>query len=252
MDNRKEVKTILFDLGNTLIYFDGSWEDTLEKSYLSLTDALIHRGIDVDRDSFPAVFKSRMSQYFAEREDTLIEQTTESVLKSLLVELEIRSGRREDVRYALDAMYRITESCWRLEVDTIPLLEYLFRKGYQLGLVSNAADSRDVDRLIDEFQLRDYFSEILISASVGIRKPHPQIFNQVLSGLSPVPEETMMVGGTLNADVLGASKMGIQSVLITRRVDSTGAYDTSEQIQPDYVIDNLLDLIDILEQPTSV
>ena len=247
MDNRKKVKTILFDLGNTLIYFNGSWEETLEKSYLSLTDALIHRGINVDRDSFPAAFKYRMSQYFAERESTLIEQTTEHVLKSLLVEMEVRSARFEDVRFALDSMYRITEACWQLEDDTIPVLENLCQKGYQLGLVSNAADSRDVDRLIDEFQLRHYFSEILISASVGVRKPHPQIFNQVLSGLGVAPEETAMVGDTLKADVLGANQMGIQSVWITRRVDFARAHNRSEEIRPNHVIENLQDLIDILE-----
>ena len=127
------------------------------------------------------------------------------------------------------------------------MLEKLSQKGYQLGLVSNAADSRDVDRLIDEFQLRDYFSEILISASVGVRKPHPQIFSQVLTGLGAAPEETMMIGDTLNADVLGANQMGIQSVWITRRVDFTEAHDPPEEIRPDHVIENLLDLIDILE-----
>ena len=247
MGNGKKTKAILFDLGSTLIYFDGLWDEILEESYLSLAEALTGRGVPIQQDSFAAAFKERMSRYFAERESTLVEQTTANVLKSYLAELEIRNMRDEDLEHALDSMYQVTEARWRLEKDTIPLLEDLSQKGYRLGLVSNAADSRDVERLIDAFQLRNYFAEILISASVGVRKPHPLIFRMALEGLGAAPEEAMMVGDTLQADVLGANRLGIKSVWITRRVDSVKKQNDAGEISPDHVIENLRDLVDILE-----
>jgi len=250
-DLDKRIKAILFDLGNTLIYFDGCWEEILEESYLSLADALIERKIYVERDLFAAVFKERMSQYFAERETTLIEKTAGNVLRSLLVELGFLDVGDENLRFALDSMYRITEARWRLEEDTIPTLKSLHQKGYRLGLVSNAADTRDVERLMEGFQLNDYFSEIIISASVGIRKPHPHIFYKALEGLGAAPQETMMVGDTLNADVLGANQMGIESVWITRRVDLSGQDNHREEIRPDHVIENLWELIGVLDKPVS-
>jgi len=248
----KIIKAILFDLGNTLIYFDGCWEEILGESYLSLADALIDRGICVERDLFASIFKGRMSQYFAERETTLIEKTAGNVLRSLLAEMGFSDIGDEDLRFALDSMYRITEARWRLEEDTIPILESLRQKGYRLGLVSNAADTRDVERLMDGFQLNDYFSEVIISASVGIRKPHPQIFDNALVGLGAAPQETMMVGDTLNADVLGANRLGIESVWITRRVDFSEQDNHCEEIRPDHVIENLWELIGVLEKPVSL
>ena len=248
----KKIKVILFDLGNTLIYFDGCWQEILGESYFSLAEALIARGIYVDRDSFPVAFKDRMSRYFAEREITLVEETAGKVLASLLAEKGFYNVPEEDLQFALDSMYRVTEDRWRLEVDAIPTLEFLCREGYRLGLVSNAADARDVERLVEGFRLQTYFAEILISAAVGVRKPHPQIFQYALRGLGAVPRETMMVGDALQADILGANRMGIESVWLTRRVGFPGSEDLQEETRPDHVIGTLGELVDLLETPVSL
>ena len=91
--------------------------------------------------------------------------------------------------------------------------------GYTLALLSNAADDLDVQTLIDKNDLRHYFSFIRSSASAGLRKPHPHIFEEALRDLSLFPEQCVMVGDTLDADIKGANKLGIYSVWINRRVN---------------------------------
>lgn len=46
-------------------------------------------------------------------------------------------------------------------------------------------------------------------------KPHPQIYNQVLARLKGVPlDRILMIGDTLETDILGASRAGIHSALV--------------------------------------
>ena len=54
----------------------------------------------------------------------------------------------------------------------------------------------------------------MVSAEVGYRKPSPIIFQKALEQLKVKPQEAVMVGDTLEADVEGARKLGIKTILI--------------------------------------
>lgn len=72
-----------------------------------------------------------------------------------------------------------------------------------MGLVSNAGDDADVQNLVDKAQIRPFFQVILTSVKEGIRKPDPKIFWKALEALDAQPEEAVMVGDNLGADILG-------------------------------------------------
>jgi putative hydrolase of the HAD superfamily len=121
----------------------------------------------------------------------------------------------------LDAFYAITQNNWLLEEDAHSTLRALQLNDYKLALLSNAADDSDVQSLLDKNNLRHYFSFIRSSAASGYRKPHRQLFDEALRDLNLFPEQCIMVGDTLNADIEGANKIGIYSVWINRRVNKT-------------------------------
>ena len=75
------------------------------------------------------------------------------------------------------------------------------------------------------------FKRILVSgdADVGVRKPNPHIFELACDALGSPPEETLMVGDNLEADIQGALSYGMQAVYLG---SETGAgYETLPSIK---------------------
>jgi putative hydrolase of the HAD superfamily len=46
----------------------------------------------------------------------------------------------------------------------------------------------------------------------GVKKPHPYIFEMALSKANVDPRNTLMVGDSLEADVMGAKAMGMKAL----------------------------------------
>jgi HAD superfamily hydrolase (TIGR01662 family) len=147
---------------------------------------------------------------------------------------------------AMEAMYAVTQENWYPEEDAIPTLEKLQEIGYPLGVISNAADDENVQELIDKGELRPYFGFIVSSAACGIRKPDAHIFQLALDHFKVSPEKTVMIGDTLDADILGANRLGIYSIWITRRANKPPEGELS--IQPQAVISTLSEMPALLEE----
>jgi putative hydrolase of the HAD superfamily len=101
---------------------------------------------------------------------------------------------------------------FELYEDALPTLSELRRRGYALGLLSNTA--RDLGAFVEHHGLD--VDAVLTSGSHGKTKPHETIFRRMLELLAAEPEETLMVGDTLEDDVEGARAVGMQAVLLDR------------------------------------
>jgi HAD superfamily hydrolase (TIGR01549 family) len=244
----KQLKVLLFDLGFTLINFDGNFNKALQVSYGVLTDALLKMGCQVDKEKFSAKFTETISDYYRSRDTNLIEKPIEETLRKTLAYFSIDHLTESDLQRAVEAMYHYTESLWKIEPDAHQVLERLKELGYRMAVISNASNTPDLNRLIDNNGLRKYFEIVVISAEEGIRKPDPRIFVNTINKLGVKPENVVMIGDTLNADILGAQKAGIRSVWITRRADRPENKGVDEKIKPDYVVPDLASLIDVIEQ----
>jgi 2-haloalkanoic acid dehalogenase type II len=244
------IRVVLFDLGSTLIYFDASWLEVIPRATLALSDTLRQHGLNLPREEFANRFQQRMFEYYQQRETEFIEYTTQRILQNLLTELGF-SAPAPLLRRALDEFYGVTQSHWRVEDDTHPTLTCLVEQGYRLGLISNASDALDVHTLVDKAALRNYFEQILISAEVGIRKPHPRIFQLALDYFHIRPGEAVMVGDTLGADILGANQMGMRSIWITRRADTPDNRDHLDTIQPSATVATLAEIPPLLKRWSS-
>lgn len=243
----RRFEAVLFDLGSTLIYFDGAHEQAYAKSNEALWEALKSAGLELNREQFLEDFTSRMRQYFAEREMEFIEYTTAYILRTLLGEYGFHDLPDSLIQPALNARYAVSQAYWKREIDTLPTLEELRCRGYRMGMISNAGDDTDVQTLIDLAEIRPYFEAIITSASLGIRKPNPLIFKIMLDKMGLPAEKAVMVGDTLGADILGARNAGIFSVWITRRADTAANRSHVDTIAPDLKISTLAELLDLLE-----
>ena len=60
--------------------------------------------------------------------------------------------------------------------------------------------------------LLPYFETVTDSSSVGKKKPDPEIFNHALKVGGVSPEQAVMIGDSLEADIEGALKVGMHAV----------------------------------------
>ncbi|MEX2143671.1 MAG: HAD family hydrolase [Anaerolineales bacterium] len=241
------IKAVLFDLGGTLIYFDGNWVDVAEEANRELLQHLQKQGLPLNAERFLDEFRKRLKEYYLQREMEFIEYTTAHVLRTLLADLGYPGVTPETMAPALKQLYAVSQAHWKLEGDALSTLDALRAAGYRLAVVSNASDDADVQRLVDNAGIRGYFDLVLSSAACGTRKPNPRIFQIALQHWELTPGEAVMVGDTLGADILGARNAGIYSIWITRRADRPANRDHAGTIQPDTQIQTLAELLDKLK-----
>jgi HAD superfamily hydrolase (TIGR01662 family) len=246
MTSRLKKQIIFFDLGDTLIYFDGDWGDVLRRSTKRLWKFLCKSGYPINREQFKQDFSNRMRKYYLERNKDLKEYTSACVLLDYMNDLGYPNPDDMTIREAMNAMYSVSQEYWNLEIDTTPTLEWLQSNGYRLGLISNASDKDDVYSLLQQFKLTNFFEQIIISAEFGLRKPHKEIFQEGLSLFSCEPQDCFMVGDRLDMDILGAKQIGMTSIWISRRSIHKGNGHLYDVI-PDYEIQSLEELKIILE-----
>jgi putative hydrolase of the HAD superfamily len=96
--------------------------------------------------------------------------------------------------------------------EVVPVLGELRQAGLKLGLVSNT--SRDLDAFVRHFSLD--VDAWISSGSHGKVKPSPLIFAAALELLGVAAGDAVMVGDSLEDDVLGAQACGIHAILLDR------------------------------------
>jgi HAD superfamily hydrolase (TIGR01549 family) len=87
---------------------------------------------------------------------------------------------------------------------------------YKLYIVSNT-DCFAADKVLKKYGLDQYFNRVFWSYDVGLIKTNPQMFKQVLQELELSPEEVVMVGDSIESDMLPAQNAGIKTLLIDRK-----------------------------------
>jgi len=240
-------RIVLFDLGGTLIYFTADWDAKTIEAAHRLREHLSTLGYRLDPATFPDYFRRAVEANYIRRNDELIERPTTETLRQTLNVFGYPNVPDEHIAEGLRHMYALTQAHWFGEADAIPMLETLRAQGYRIGLISNAGDDEDVQTLIDNAGLRPYLEYIVTSAAGGIRKPHPRIFRGALDFFGAEPDEAVMVGDFLDADILGANNLGMGSVWIKRRASRTHIEKYLPVISPQATIETLSELPDLLQ-----
>lgn len=98
----------------------------------------------------------------------------------------------------------------RLVDGTMELLEYLKPK-YSMHILSNGF--REVQyKKIENSGLKPFFDKIILSDDAGINKPHPDFFTYALEKTNATQSETLMIGDSWDADILGAYNSNIHQL----------------------------------------
>lgn len=126
--------------------------------------------------------------------------------------------------------------------ESLDVLGHLRRSGIRLALITNGP-SRTQRSKLTAVGIDDVFDAVIVSAEVGVAKPHPAIFHAALDAVGVRPEHAIHVGDNLEADVAGAAAARLTSVW----VDRTGVQErTFTAGRPDHVVSDLRGLPELL------
>lgn len=128
----------------------------------------------------------------------------------------------------------------RLMPDAREVLTRLSRT-HKLGLLTNGAPDLQREKLLAS-GLEPLFSAVAVSGEHDIGKPNAEIFHRLLAELGSEPDDTMMIGNSLERDIAGARNAGIRSIWI--RVPGSEEHD---DVHPDFTVAGLAEIPAIVD-----
>jgi putative hydrolase of the HAD superfamily len=126
----------------------------------------------------------------------------------------------------------------RLIEGAMELLDYL-RPKYRLYILSNGF--REVQyRKIENSGLSSYFHKIILSEDAGINKPHPDMFTYALKSTNSRRDQTVMIGDSWDADIVGARNSRIDQIWFNPKGEP------ATDFQPTFTVGSLAEIREIL------
>ena len=247
------IEGVIFDLGHTLMYLDRTWADIFAQGVIDLAALLEAQGLELDGEAFGQALLERRFEGFARARQTLREVTAEESMRWTFGCFGLLDPAPELVESAIDAFFAYEYTHWLAYPEAQQVLEELCARGLRLGMFSNATHDPFIQRLVDRLGFRAWLDPALSSAGTGIRKPDPAAFAPILAAWDLNSSSVVMVGDTLEADILGARRAGMQSVWLhpeeATRQEGTGASGSSVSAlaEPDLSISRLAELPTCLE-----
>lgn len=198
------VKHIFFDLDHTLWDFDKNSKLTFEQLFKELN-------ILIDIDVFLETYMPINFEYWRlYREDKISKSNLKyKRLKDTFDALNYEVSDNVINSIAEDYINYLPNNNHLLD-GALELLEYLKLK-YKLHIITNGFE--EVQNLkMQKSGILQYFDKIITSESVGVKKPNPKIFDFALTLANAKPEESIMIGDSYEADIMGAIKFGMLAI----------------------------------------
>lgn len=238
--NKSNVQGLLFDYGGTLDTDGRHWANVLWDSYR-------HMAIPVTEEQFRSAYvygeRALAKSPIIGKEDNF----HVLLLKKAGIELDFLRGQgiwkadASEVRKAGEeiAAYCYEYVCRQLQLSR-QILEMLSAH-YPLVMVTNFYGN--MKNVLADFHLSTYFSSIVESALVGVRKPDPAIYKKGTEALGLLPAETCVIGDSFDKDIVPAHTLGCHTIWLKGEEWKSEEHDSS---LADSVITSIKQLPEIL------
>ena len=197
-------KAVLFDAGNTLIWLDHPY----------IVQVLREHGAETTMEALmEAEYGAKLQLDELARNGKLDDDTRGKVFFDVIFRhVGVHESAVSSVAQRLLARHAEKNLWGNVRERTVETLEELRRRGYRLGVISNA-DGR-AEEALDVAGLRGHFELVVDSGLVGIDKPDPRIFHLALERMGVHPRDAVYVGDIYEIDVQGARAAGMRAILI--------------------------------------
>jgi len=190
------VKAIIFDFWGTLAE-QGIWSPVKQ----------IKNILNIDL-SFPE-YINRMERVFMGQKHNGLKEAFECVCQEFGITPE---------KEKIEEMIGLWNKSWMLAKpypETETTLSELKEK-YKIVLISNT-DCFSLNQVLEKFQMAPLFDELFFSHQLNLIKTDKLFLKQVLIKLNLTPSECVVVGDSIQSDIIPAKRWGMNAVLIDRK-----------------------------------
>lgn len=234
---------VLFDYGNTLIPFGQREMDAIARE---LTRFFVEEIPDVRPEAAARALQDTWVELHRQRIVENVESDPRDVIRMTFATFGAIAGEDSHVDRGIAVMLDAFVAAVALGDDVHRVLGALKEGGFKVGLLSNYSLGDAIRLSVVRLGIYDYFDEIVVSADLGLVKPHPELFLESARRLGLAPEELLYVGDNQKADIEGASAVGMRTAWIREHL--SGAYffedpaENASVVEPDLVLEKLSDL----------
>ena len=100
----------------------------------------------------------------------------------------------------------------------LPLFRELKERDIKIGLLTDLTAHIQY-RKMEKLGLADYIDYLTTSEEVGAEKPDKAMFGNILSKAGCTPDETLMIGDSLERDIHGAQENGMKAIRYQEGLD---------------------------------
>lgn len=250
MNNYVKYSVILFDLFDTLIFFEPILLPTLKingkkrfSTALPVYKVFNKYFPDIEFGVFYSEFRSSYHEFQELKKSENKEYTNKirfDIMFSNMGIIDLKTSDSDIKNQMVNAHMEALSSSMVFPETHREVLLHFYKNDIPMSIVSNFDHAPTAYKLLDKYDITLYFQRIFISDEVGWRKPHPNIFNIALSELGKDSSEAVLVGDDYDADIVGASDLGIDTVYLNGKEDNT------EDIY-NYRISELSQITDIIQ-----
>ncbi|MFD2907312.1 YjjG family noncanonical pyrimidine nucleotidase [Flavobacterium ardleyense] len=209
MQNFKHKKHVFFDLDHTLWDFD-------KNSGFAFDTIFKEQGFTIDVADFLEVYIPRNQHYWKLYQVNKISRDDLRYyrLKDVFDALKFKVSDIDIERVSEDYINYLPEYNHLFD-GAIELLDYL-KPNYNLHIITNGFASAQARKLKNS-NLEQYFETITNSELAGAKKPHRNIFEFALSLANASKTDSLMIGDSYEADVIGAQEAGIEAIFFNEQ-----------------------------------
>jgi len=232
--NYKNIKHIFFDLDHTLWDFEKNSEEALGEIISQCQkDCNFNFTLQEFLDEYKPI-NDLMWELYREnkitKDELRVRRFGDALVKFGITDVKI-------AEHIADEYVKISPRKTNLFPHAMDALEYLSSK-YKLHIITNGFSEIQSTKL-KMSKIDIFFDKVITSEAIGVKKPHPQIFNYALEEAGTNATESLMVGDSYEADILGAINAGIPAIYFNMDLKNE-LHDNVKQIT------NLKELIEIL------
>jgi len=203
-----KYKHLFFDLDHTIWDFEANSRTTLVELYEEMK--LKERGVD-DFDLFHKNYLAHNERLWQRYRKGFVKQEELRVKRMWLSLLDFKIADEPLAKKMGDRFLEMLPTRTILFPYTIEILDYLTDKSYELHLITNGFEHTQHSKL-KHSGLSSYFKQVITSEGSNSLKPKKEIFDFAFQKTGATPDESIMIGDTMEVDILGAINAGIDQI----------------------------------------
>ncbi|NAS32320.1 noncanonical pyrimidine nucleotidase, YjjG family [Flavobacteriaceae bacterium R38] len=227
---KEQITDVFFDLDHTLWDFE-------KNSAITFQNILKECKIDIALNAFLAVYVPLNFSYWKLFREEKISKKELRYMRLRKTFDALSYTINDDQINDLSSKYieQLSDQSFVFE-NTNTILEYL-RQKYRLHIITNGFEEVQEKKMMNA-NIHKYFTHVINSEMVGVKKPNPLIFEYALNKAKVKADHAIMIGDNLEADIMGAKGVGMHALHFNSNDD--------ELHEHSIIINNLIEIKEYL------